>query len=205
MLIWERCSVSHSFQDLLELARQGEADALGQVLEASRNYLLAIANTTLNKELAAKGAGSDLVQETFLDAHRNFDRFEGERERDLLNWLREILTANLIDFRRAFRRDGKRDVDKERRWQDSKRGIQLSDGDPTPSKEVSNKEQSDRLESALARLPDEYQVVIEWHNRDHLKFTEIAELMDKSPDAVRMLWNRAVRLLKVELSNDALA
>ena len=44
---------------------------------------------------------SDLVQETFLEAHRDFPRFTGPTERELLAWLRRILARNLVDQRAA--------------------------------------------------------------------------------------------------------
>ena len=40
---------------------------------------------------------SDLVQETFLEAHRDFPRFEGGTEREVVAWLRRILVRNLAD------------------------------------------------------------------------------------------------------------
>jgi RNA polymerase sigma-70 factor, ECF subfamily len=38
-------------------------------------------------DLQAKGGGSDLVQETLLDAHKDFDRFTGRTEQEFLAWL----------------------------------------------------------------------------------------------------------------------
>jgi RNA polymerase sigma-70 factor (ECF subfamily) len=55
-------------------ARAGRSDDLGQILNVCRQYLLGIAQHELDADLRAKGGASDLVQETFLDAQRLFDR-----------------------------------------------------------------------------------------------------------------------------------
>jgi len=38
--------------------------------------------------------------------------------------------------------------------------------------------------------------LIYWHNRDGLGWQEIAAKLDRSPDAVRMVWKRAIDRLK---------
>src|SRR5262245_40328741 len=54
----------------LAMARAGEGEALGRVLDSCRGYLLMIARQELDAGLQAKGGASDLVQETFVDAQR---------------------------------------------------------------------------------------------------------------------------------------
>src|SRR5262249_13094013 len=56
----------------LALARGGSPEALGQLLELCRRYLLQVANAELETLLQAKAGASDLVQETFLEAQRVF-------------------------------------------------------------------------------------------------------------------------------------
>src|SRR5947209_3557782 len=70
----------------LAAARTGSADALGRLLEACRGYLLLIGQRELDPALRAKGGASDLVQQTFLEAQRDFARFRGATEADLLAW-----------------------------------------------------------------------------------------------------------------------
>ena len=62
-------------------ARQGSLDALGRLLESCRNYLLLLANQQLREDLQAKAGGSDLVQDTFLEAQRDFRAFRVVRRR----------------------------------------------------------------------------------------------------------------------------
>src|ERR1700751_3723750 len=89
-------------------ARAGSPEALGQLLEACRGYLLLIAQREIDPDLRAKGGASDLVQQTFLEAQRDFADFRGETEAELLGWLRQILLHNLASFARKFRETAKR-------------------------------------------------------------------------------------------------
>src|SRR5262249_49490145 len=92
----------------LAAARAGSGDALGEALEACRPYLLRVANQELDQDLRAKGGASDLVQETFLEAQRDFPRFQGSSDAELRAWLRHILLHNLGKFARRFRQTQKR-------------------------------------------------------------------------------------------------
>ena len=61
--------------DLLLLAKKGERQAVGQLLEHFRSYLKLIASHEIGSKLGAKLDASDVVQDTFLDAHRYFENF----------------------------------------------------------------------------------------------------------------------------------
>src|ERR1017187_8402814 len=95
---------------VLVAARGGSLEALGNALEGWRRYLLAIAEGQLDGDLRAKGGASDLVQETFLEAQRDFKQFQGSSPDELRAWLRQVLFNNVGAFTRRFRTTGKRDV-----------------------------------------------------------------------------------------------
>ena len=75
----------------LPAAQAGSKEALGQLLDSCRGYLLLIANQELGPDLQAKGGASDLVQETLLDACRDFAHFQGNTEQELFGWLRRSI------------------------------------------------------------------------------------------------------------------
>ena len=191
--------------DMLAAARAGSQDALGQTLEACRRYLLLIAQRELAPELQAKGGASDLVQQTFLEAQRDFPRFAGTTEGELLAWLRCILLHNLGKFSRHYRGTRKRGLDREVPLDaGSAAGVQkenLAADSLSPSGHAIAREQTAALERALARLPDDYQRVIHLRYREDRSFEEIAQAMQRSVAAVRKLWARAVERLKEVLEN----
>jgi RNA polymerase sigma-70 factor (ECF subfamily) len=187
----------------LPAARAGSSTALGQALEACRAYLLTVANRQLDAELQAKGGPSDLVQETFLEAQRDFARFHGDSGAELLAWLRQLLLHNLANFKRRYRGTGKRQVGREVVLQSDTPSGDLGGGvaadTPTPSKQAAAEEQAQAVERALQRLPDNYRQVILWRYREGRSFAEIAQLMGSSENAVRKLWFRGIERLQREM------
>src|SRR5205809_917594 len=99
--------------DRLAAARAGSSEALGQALEGCRRYLLLVADRELEPDLRAKGGASDIVQETFLEAQRDFTQFHGNSEQELLAWLRRILLNNVGNFSRRYCGTDMRDVGRE--------------------------------------------------------------------------------------------
>src|SRR5437660_12925892 len=95
---------------LLSEARSGDAAKLGRLLEMYRRYLKLLARVQIGQRLQGKVDASDLVQETFLEAHQNFGRFRGTTEPELVRWLRQILAANLADLFRRYLGTQGRDV-----------------------------------------------------------------------------------------------
>ena len=73
-------------EQMLCLARAGDPSARGQMLESYRNYLTLLARNQIGRRLQGKVDPSDLVQETFLEAHRDFGQFRGGTEGELVGW-----------------------------------------------------------------------------------------------------------------------
>ena len=99
--------------DLIRRAQQGDAESRERLFALLRSYLGFAARAQLESWLKVKVDASDLVQQTLLEAHRDFDRFEGGSEGQLLAWLRKILLHNVADFVRHYRGTAKRQVRRE--------------------------------------------------------------------------------------------
>src|SRR5262245_21976454 len=95
----------------IEAARRGDREALGQAMACFRDYLLLMANAGLDPAFFAKGGASDVVQDTFFQAHRAFGDFRGRSEAEWRNWLRAILGSRLATHRRRFGASSKRRQD----------------------------------------------------------------------------------------------
>ena len=185
----------------LPSAKAGSREALGHVLEACRAYLQLIAAEETDPTLCRKIDPTDLVQQTFLEALRDFSKFQGEPE-ELLRWMRRLLLNNLANLRRDFSRD-KRSVNREISLPESDSsstwGVQLWADTPSPSFSAMKVERKDALERALARLPEDYQTVIQLRYQELFSFEAIAETMQRSENAIRKLCARAMELLKQDL------
>jgi RNA polymerase sigma-70 factor, ECF subfamily len=192
-----------SFAEWLPAARNGSARALGDALEACRVYLQAVAERELDPDLRAKGGASDLVQETFLEAHKDFAQFKGDTEEALLGWLRRMLLNNLANVRRRYHGTRKRRVGREidLSAEDSSRPAVegLPSDTPTPSRVMIAAEEDKELHRALARLSADDRQVIRLRYQEERPFAEIARVMGRSENAVQKLWLRAVERLQREL------
>jgi RNA polymerase sigma-70 factor (ECF subfamily) len=187
------------FEKLLVDAQQGSPEALGKMLEKCRHYLLHIANAEVDSQLRPKAGDSDLVQETFLEAHRLFARFQGTSSADLLGWLRAILKNKAATFSRRYQGTDKRQVGREVPLALGEQPGQPAAPAPSPSSVVVRQEQADAVLRALERMPEQYRQVIVWRQWERLPFDEIARRLEKTVDAARMMWWRAIERLRLEL------
>ena len=188
--------------DLIRRARQGDAESRERLFALLRSYLGFAARAQLESWLKVKVDASDLVQQTMLEAHRDFDRFQGGSEGQLLAWLRKILLHNVADFVRHYRGTAKRQVRREVPFGNpAASGPLVGAPEPaapgaTPSQEFLRRDNELRLVDALEKLPPDYQEVILLRNLQRLPFSEIAEQMGRSRPAVQMLWKRAIDKLR---------
>jgi RNA polymerase sigma-70 factor (ECF subfamily) len=193
---------------LLARVRTGDAAALGQLLELYRNYLRVVARAMIGQALRVRLDASDLVQETFLKAHREFGQFLGATEPELVSWLRQILIRALANQARHHRRKGcdyQRDEPLEVLLERSSSELQRALAAPLSSLSSRNtrREQSVMLADALEKLPADYREVFLMRNLEHIPFEEIAVRMGRSPGAARMLWTRTIKKLSQLLEENA--
>jgi RNA polymerase sigma-70 factor (ECF subfamily) len=197
--------------ELIRRCRQGEAAAREQLFVRYEHYLHALARAQLGRHLRTKCAPSDIVQQTLLEAHRDFATFQGQHEAELLAWLRRILAHNLYNEARHFgaqQRDCAREVSLDQVHAGVENssvalGRGIAADTPSPSQAAAAREYAVRLADALARLPDDYQTVLLLRVFEELPAEEVAKRMERSAGAVRMLQMRALTALREQLSAQA--
>ena len=146
-------------EQLLLQAQAGDVPALGQLLEKYQSYLMLLARLQIGRRLQGKVDPADLVQETFLNAHRDFAKFRGDTEAEWLSWLREILACNLAHLIRRYLGTQRRDVRLERELKQDLNhssqvlGQSLIAPQSSPSQSVSRREQAVLL-ACLHQLAD---------------------------------------------------
>jgi RNA polymerase sigma-70 factor (ECF subfamily) len=195
-------------EQLLQDARTVGGSTLGRLLELYRNYLTLLARLEIGRRLQAKVDASDLVQETFLEAHRHFGRFRGTTEAELVSWLRHILAGVVANLLRRYYGTQRRNVRLERELADdlARSSQALAGGlaapQSSPSERAARREQAVLLADALERLPAAYQEVIILSHLEGLSFPEVARRMDRSVDSVKNLWARALARLRRSLRDE---
>lgn len=191
---------------MLAAARAGDREALGAALQHCRDYLLAVAERQVNPALRGKGGASDVVQQTFLDAQRDFGDFGGASQEELQAWLRRLLLNNAADFAKGFQGTEKRRLDREVGLPDSLRSSMNGDlpgAAPTPSVDAMAAEEAERIRRIVQSLPEDYRQVVTWRYEEELSFEDIAQRMGRSENAVRKLWFRAIERLEEELGGSS--
>lgn len=183
---------------MLQAARGGTDSDVGRLFESTRRYLLLVANRSLDSQLHQKVAASDLVQETFVDAHRDFAQFVGKSEGELFAWLRQILLHKAAHARDRYHGTAKRDLAKERPLSGPGN---LVCQEPSPSALAMGNESNSQLAMALERLPVGYRQVIELRSFERLPFAEVGLRMGRSEDAAGKLWCRAIDKLREQMVN----
>ena len=188
--------------ELLTLAQGGDPAALGRLLDGYRQYLTLLARLQLDRAVWAKAGPSDVVQETFLEAHRDFPGFGGATPGELAAWLRTVLARNLANLVRRYKGTRRRDVRLEQdlgvgpgRSADPLAATLPARGD-TPSGAAARAEAGAALADALGRLPPDYREVLVLRNLEELSFPEVAVRMGRSVDGVKKLWARGLARLR---------
>lgn len=200
-----------AFDILFKKAQEGGGEELGELLESYRGYLRVLASAQVSRRLAQRMSPSDIVQETMLAAHRDFQEFRGHCSNQFTAWLRTILARNLFRAIERHLKAEKRDLRREISLQAVSRQVNssscaisglLQSPVATASSIVSQEEETHRVYDLLSELPEDYREVIRLRNLQLLRFEVIAEQMGRSSTAVRLLWLRAIRRLRMLYERD---
>jgi RNA polymerase sigma-70 factor (ECF subfamily) len=197
--------VDYNLEQLLVEARAGDKAALGRLLEGYRAYLGVLARVQIGRRLQGKVDASDMVQDAFLGAYRDFPQFRGTTERELIGWLRGILASLLANLVRHYQGTQRRDVRLERQLSfDLDRSSHALEGgliavQNSPSQQTCRREQSVLLAEALGRLPEDLRELLILRHLEGLTFPEVAQRLRRTIDSVKKQWPRALASLRREL------
>jgi RNA polymerase sigma-70 factor (subfamily 1) len=179
-------------------ARDGNGEASDRLFGACLPYLLAAASREFGSALRSRIDPADVVQDTLLEAWRDFPHFGGKTESDWLAWLRQILRNNLANERRRHIHSAMRSIHRE---------ISL-DGTASPSLDrtvrdkaespwarIETWERNEALEFSLQRLPEHYRQALCLHTQEGMTFAEVGGRLHCSAEAARKLYGRAAEEL----------
>jgi RNA polymerase sigma-70 factor (ECF subfamily) len=143
----------------------------------------------------------DALQETFLEAFRDLERFRYEKPGGFLSWLSRIADHVIADAARFHGRQ-KRRADLVRF-----RSVGTPDGpDPvdseTPSRLLAEKESLEALIRKLDSLPEDYRRAILLAKVEGLSNAEMAEQLGRSREAVALLLHRAIKRFRAIQESD---
>lgn len=190
--------------ELIDMARTGCQNSLGELLGMYRNYLYLNASLQIEPELQQKFSPSDMVQATFMQAQKNIGAFVGSQERELIAWLRKILCSQIAMETRRYLTQGrnyKRELEYHQDVNQSSFHWTAALVSPTdsPSRSAIRREQAVILADTLAELPEHYREVLVKRHLQGKRFEEIARELQQTVDGVKSVWRRAIALLRKQL------
>jgi RNA polymerase sigma factor (sigma-70 family) len=135
----------------------------------------------------------DLMQDTFIDAYSNLEKFENRSS--FKTWIIKIMLNNCYKKQQkfSFKNEIKNDID------DKSTPMFSSQHQSDTTKTVVNGELSTVIESALKQIPIDYRMVFTLREINGLNVVETAEALNISEANVKVRLNRAKTMLRGEI------
>jgi RNA polymerase sigma-70 factor (ECF subfamily) len=185
-----------------------EAERQGQLLESFRAYLHLLARLQLDARLRGKVDLSGVVQQTLLEAHLAWDRFQLMSQAEQTAWLRKVLANNLTDEIRKLGTAG-RDADRvqslEEALEESSTRLEacLAVEQSSACQQAIRNEHLLQLAQAMDQLPEDQRLAVELHHLQGASLAEVARQMERSKGAVAKLMHRGIEKLHGLLKEQA--
>lgn len=183
----KRESETSNEDELVRRAAQGDAEAFGDLYT---RYLDQIYQYVFYKVGSEKKA-EDLTEQVFLNAWEAIDRYRPQGY-PFSSWLYRIAHNAVVDHYRTRK-------DKEPLGAVS---FTLADEALGPEESLIQKEEVVHLREAIAQLPEEQQQLIILRFVEELPHAQVAQILDKSEGASRVMQHRALATLSEMLGGD---
>lgn len=198
---------SDKTEQLLLHVREGDGEAVNQLLDRHRESLRRMVRMRLDQKVQRRVDVSDIVQEVLVEANRRLQEYLRNPTLAFHLWLRQIAKDRIIDAHRRHRGSAKRSVDREQRLA-APGGmdrstldlvVQLCDRELTPAAAATQQELARRVEQAIGQLEETDCEVIVMRHYEQLSNQEVAQALNLTEPAASMRYLRAVRRLRTLL------
>lgn len=178
---------------LLEAARTGGTDALNRLLNVAYLYCRLRAVDDIPRALTSRFSASDVAQNSAVDVVQGFERFQG-RSQAFFAWLRTIVQHNTIDLQRKHRRAA---------GEAASLHIDLhSIPEPARADALDAEELKTRVAAAMEQLSEDQRRVLQLRIWDRLRWDDIGTRMNRSGDAARQVFARAIDKVRDDLGGE---
>lgn len=169
-------------EQLVARAQQGDKEAF---LTLYNRYLGKVYNRV--KTRIPPADVEDVTQEIFMAVVRSLKKFKHQSRFN--TWLYTIANRQIADYYRRRARGGR---------DEAPLSLELVTFNE-PSYEHENLDEQAAVRRALGNVPDHYRDIVLLRFAEGLTFTEIAEEMGKSLEAVKSLYRRAIQAIRDEI------
>ncbi|MGQ0555846.1 MAG: RNA polymerase sigma factor [Nitrospiraceae bacterium] len=145
-------------------------------------------------------AAKDLVQETFLNAYRGFDKFRGDAQ--ISTWLYTIASRACLRMRRRRKGAPERELSLEEfiPTSDGEFRLQIPIDGLSPEAALHNKQLRTALDAAIDQLPKKYKMVLVLRDMEEVSAKEVGAIMGLNERAVKSRLHRARLFVRRQLS-----
>jgi len=177
---------------LIEALRSGDPGAYEELLRTHGGRLLAVARRLLSNEEDAR----DAVQEAFLNAFKNIDRFEGGSL--LSTWLhRIVVNVSLMKLRRRKRKPEESLDHLLPTFNDKGHFVErFASTDEPVDERLSRLEDQAAVRAAIDQLPEQYRTVLLLRDIEGMGTAEVAEELGITANADKLRLHRARQALR---------
>ncbi len=202
-------SNSRETEALIRSAREGGSEALGQLLVRYAGRLRSMLSLRLDRRLVGRIDVSDVLQESFLDATRSFQRYRERPSCSFYVWLRCIAARQLIDIHRHHlgvqARDPRLEISLDRpplpEATSAAIAARLLGTLATPSEAAMRAERVARLEASLEKMDRLDREVLALRHFEQLSNLETAEVLGIEESAASKRHLRALHRLRDRLKD----
>ncbi|MCM8821036.1 MAG: sigma-70 family RNA polymerase sigma factor [Candidatus Omnitrophica bacterium] len=178
---------------LVERAKNGDMKAFEDLIKITSGRIYNLGLRLLhNKEDAA-----DVMQETYLAAYKNLQKFKGTSS--FSTWLYRIATNFAL---MKMRKEKDKQVSEERLKELSKNlyNTAITDWTESPILNLKKQELKELLNKAIESLPPKYRSVFVLHDIEGLPIAEVSNILSISKGAVKTRAHRSRLYLREKLS-----
>jgi RNA polymerase sigma-70 factor (ECF subfamily) len=181
---------------LIAQLRAGDEAAFEQVVRQYGGRLLAVARRIVGTEEDAR----DVVQDAFLNAFKNLDRFEGNSK--LSTWLHRIAVNAALMKLRTRKRKPEQPIDAllPAFLEDGHHEERFQSWEEPVDKALERAETRDLVRQQIDALPESYRTVLVLRDIEGLDTEETARMLGLSVNATKIRLHRARQALRAMLA-----
>ncbi len=182
----------------VELVRRAQNEDLRAYDELIRRYQERIYGTVYNMTGNHEDT-NDLVQKTFIKAHRALKSFKGDSS--FFTWLYRIAVNKTINYLKQRRNRPSLSLNDLDFNAENDPDLVALVSDKTPQRDAGLSELQQKLNEAMLKLSEQHRLVVTLHDVQGLAHEEIAKIMDCNTGTVRSRLFYARQQLQAHLSD----
>ena len=189
--------------NLLARVRQGDDQAIEELLARHRPLLLRFVGLRLDTRLNPRLDPSDVVQEAQLEVARQIRDYLRREPMPFWLWLHRTTYQNLVRLRRVHVGAARRSVERELALPDASSILlarKLFADNPWPGQQLVDEEIRSRVREALTRLDEIDSEVLQLRAFEGLENDEVAQVLGLPPGTASKRYGRALLRLRQALA-----